>query len=276
MSIKSFIKNILSMAQPKRIVNANFTFKNENTYMADKIVLVTGGSSGFGFAIAKRFVEYGAKVIITGRNEQKLKSAIASIGVEGGKIAYLVWDLCDVTIAKKKLAEVNAIFGNINVAINNAGVWTPKRWNDIDEAEWNKILDTNLKGLFFICQAEGEIMVNTNATASKIINITSIEGTRGGFGPYFASKWGANGITRGMAKALIKNNVVVNAIAPGMGITDINPNLPKDGNLNLPYNLNERYVTVEEIAETACFLASDAANSIVGQVIIVDGGMALN
>lgn len=276
MSIKSLIKNILSMAQPKRIVNANFMFKDEKTYMADKIVLVTGGGSGFGFAIAKRFVECGAKVIITGRNEKKLKSAIASIGVGGGKIAYFVWDLCDVTIAKKKLAEANAIFGAINVAINNAGVWTPKKWNDIDEAEWNKILDTNLKGLFFICQAEGEAMANTNATASKIINITSIEGTRGGFGPYFASKWGANGITRGMAKALIKNNVVVNAIAPGMALTDINPNLPKDGNLSLLYNLNERYVTVEEIAETACFLASDAASSIVGQVIIVDGGMALN
>lgn len=273
MSVKSLIKNILSIAQPKRIVNANFTFKNEKTYMADKIVLVTGGGSGFGFAIAKRFVECGAKVIITGRNEQKLESAVKSLG---HNVSYLVWDLCDVTIAKKKLAEANAIFGAINVAINNAGVWTPKKWNDIDEAEWNKILDTNLKGLFFICQAEGEAMANTNATASKIINITSIEGTRGGFGPYFASKWGANGITRGMAKALIKNNVVVNAIAPGMALTDINPNLPKDGNLSLPYNLNERYVTVEEIAETACFLASDAANSIVGQVLVVDGGMALN
>lgn len=150
------------------------------------------------------------------------------------------------------------------------------KWNAIDENEWDKVLDTNFKGLFFICQAEGEAMANNNHTASKIINNTSIEGVRGGFGPYFASKWGANGITRGMAKTLVKNNVVVNAIAPGMGITYINPNLPKDGNLSLPSNLNGRYVTVEEIAETACFLASDAANSIVGQIIVVDGGMALN
>lgn len=273
MSIKSFLKSVLSTAQPKRIVNANFTFKNENTYMADKIVLVTGGGSGFGFAIAKRFVECGAKVIITGRNEKKLESAVKSLG---NNASYLVWDLCDVDIAKKKMEEANAIYGSINVAINNAGVWTPKKWNDIDEVEWNKVLDTNLKGLFFICQAEGETMNNRNATPSKIINITSIEGVRGGFGPYWASKWGANGITRGMAKTFIKRNIVVNAIAPGMGITDINPNLPKDGNLNLPYNLNGRYITVEEIAETACYLASDAANSIVGQVIVVDGGMALN
>ena len=81
------------MAQPKRIVNANFTFKDEKTYMADKIVLVTGGGSGFGFAIAKRFVECGAKVIVTGRNEQKLKSAIASIGVGGGVKSHILYGI---------------------------------------------------------------------------------------------------------------------------------------------------------------------------------------
>lgn len=245
MSLKRIIKSILSTVQPKRIVTANFTFKNDETCMADKIVLVTGGGSGFGFAIAKRFVQCGAKVIITGRNEQKLKTAVLSLGKN---VSYLVWDLCNVSIAREKM----------------------------NEAEWNKILDTNLKGLFFICQAEGEAMANSGTIVSKIINITSIEGVRGGFGPYWASKWGANGITRGMAKEFIKNNIVVNAIAPGMAITDINSNLPKDGNLNLPYNLNGRFVTVEEIAEAACFLASDASNSIVGQVIVIDGGMALN
>lgn len=274
MSVKNFIKSVLNVARPKNIVNANFTLKNNTEYLSDKIVLVTGGGSGFGFAIAKRFLECGAKVIITGRNEQKLRKAVESLGSDSVK--YLIWDICDVAIAKQKMLEANSIFGDVNVAINNAGVWTPLNWNLIDEKEWNKILDTNLKGLFFICQAEGDAMRNTNATASKIINITSIEGIRGGFGPYYASKWGANGITRGMAKIFIKNNVVVNAIAPGMGITDINPNLPKDGNLSLPENLNGRFVTVEEIAETACFLASDAASSIVGQVIVVDGGMALN
>lgn len=274
MTIKSIIKRLRSVIQPKIIVNATFTLKSDTNYLSDKIVLVTGGGSGFGYEIAKRFVECGSKVIITGRNEEKLKNAVKSIGSQN--IKYLVWDLCDVSIAKDKIAEANTIWGNINVAINNAGVWTPKNWKDIDEKEWDIILDTNLKGLFFICQAQGEVMSNANTSASKIINITSIEGVRGGFGPYYASKWGANGITRGMAKTFIKNNIVVNAIAPGMGITDINPNLPKDGNLSLPYNLNGRYVTVEEIAETACFLASDAANSIVGQVIVVDGGMSLN
>ena len=274
MSIKGVIKRIFSLVQSKTIVNANFNLVEESKSLSDKIVLVTGGGSGFGFATAKRFVSRGAKVIITGRNEEKLKKAVSTIG--GDNIKYLVWDICDVSISKQKMKEANSIFGHINVAINNAGVWTPKKWKDIDEDEWDKVLNTNLKGLFFICQAEGESMSVNSSPINKIINITSIEGVRGGFGPYYASKWGANGITRGMAKLLIKNNVVVNAIAPGMGITEINPNLPKDGNLSLPSNLNGRFVTVEEIAETVCFLASDAANSIVGQVIVVDGGMALN
>ena len=274
MSIKGFVKRLLGSAQAKKVVTANFTLKQDTDYLSNKVALVTGGGSGFGFAIAKRFADCGAKVIITGRNEQKLQKAIETLGTDSAK--YLVWDLCDISIAKQKMAEANNIFGTINVAVNNAGVWTPLKWDAIDEKEWDKVLDTNLKGLFFICQAEGDAMRNTNVTPSKIINITSIEGVRGGFGPYSASKWGANGITRGMAKIFIKDNVVINAIAPGMGITDINPNLPKDGNLSLPYNLNGRYVTVEEIAETACFLASDAASSIVGQVIVVDGGMALN
>lgn len=274
MLIKRIIRSVFSRIQPKRIVNAYFTIKEQKDYLSDKIVLVTGGGGGFGYAIAKRFLDYGAKVVITGRNEAKLKEAIVSLGCNN--VSYVVWDLCNVTIAKQKLHEVNSIFGPINVAVNNAGIWTPKKWKDIDEGEWDNILNTNLKGLFFICQAEGIAMANENSSASKIINITSIEGIRGGFGPYYASKWGANGITKGMAKILIKNNVVVNAIAPGMGITDINPSLPKDGNLNLPTNLNGRFVTVEEIAETTCFLASDMASSIVGQVIVVDGGMALN
>ena len=273
MSIKGVIKRIISLFQSQTIVKVTFNLVDNHSLLNDKIVLVTGGGSGFGYAIAKRFVSLGAKVIITGRNEEKLKKATSAIG--GSNIKYLVWDICNVSIAKQKMQDANSIFGQINVAINNAGVWTPKKWDDIDVTEWDKVLDTNLKGLFFICQAEGESMKN-NTLVSKIINITSIEGVRGGFGPYWASKWGANGITRGMAKALIKNNVIVNAIAPGMGITDINPNLPKDGNLSLPSNLNGRYVTVEEIADTACFLASDSANSIVGQVIVVDGGMALN
>lgn len=272
-SIKFFVNSLLSATRPKKIVTANISLLSNSEFLSGKVALVTGGSSGFGFAIAKRFLESGAKVVITGRNKEKLEKAekdLASTNVKG-----LVWDLCDIAIAKSKYAEASSLFGAIDIAVNNAGVWTPKSWTNIQESDWDNILDTNLKGLFFICQAESEAMSADVNRMNKIINITSIEGVRGGYGPYYASKWGANGLTRGMAKALTSKNVVVNAIAPGMGITDINPNLLKDGNLALD-NLNGRFVAVEEIAELALFLASDASNSIVGQVIVIDGGMALN
>ena len=273
MSVKSIIKRIILGSQPKNIVTANISLRKDSELLAGKIALITGGSSGFGYAIAKRFLDCGAKVIITGRNQAKLEKAVKELDSANAK--GLVWDLCNTTESKTKYTEACSLFGPIDIAINNAGVWTPQNWANITEEVWNKVLDTNLKGLLFICQAEGEAMIEDAEKMNKIINITSIEGVRGGFGPYFASKWGANGLTRGMAKALTSKNVVVNAIAPGMGITDINPNLPKDGNLALD-NLNGRFVAVEEVAELALFLASDASNSIVGQVIAIDGGMALN
>lgn len=272
MSILSTIKGFLNIIRFRKVVYANITVPSIDSVLANKVALVTGGSSGFGYAIAKRFVSCGAKVVITGRNEKKLLSAVEGLGENARGI---VWDLSDATIANKRLYEASQFFGSFDIAVNNAGVWIPKRWNEIEESDWDYVINTNLKGLFFISKAEALVMASNQIKIKKIINITSIEGIRSGFGPYWASKWGANGLTKGLAKELTSQNVVVNAIAPGMGITDINPKLPKDGNLALN-NLNGRFVSVEEVAELALFLATDASNSIVGQVIVIDGGMSLN
>lgn len=267
------IRKLLQVIRPKKIVTVNIVQRKEHNILDGKVVLITGGTSGFGFAMAKRFLDCGAKVIITGRNEQKLTAAVYCLKSENVK--GLQWDLKNIDIASQKYNEACSFFGSIDIAINNAGVWTPVKWKEMSEEDWDNIVDTNLKGLFFVCKAEADAMEKDQFKVNKIINITSIEGIRGGFGPYYASKWGATGLTKGLAKLLTSKNVIVNAIAPGMGITDINPNLPKDGNLALN-NLNGRFVAVEEVAELALFLASDAANSIVGQVIAIDGGMALN
>lgn len=257
----------------KRVVTANIATFDKNSILVGKIALVTGGGSGFGYAITKRFVSAGAKVIIAGRNEEKLKKVQDEFGKN--TVRYIVWDICNVTKACKMYATACSFWGDIDIVVNNAGVWQFTNWNTLTESQWDNIVDTNLKGLFFMCQAESLYMSKHSEKIHKIINITSIEGIRGGYTPYFASKWGANGITKGMAKELTSKNIIVNAIAPGMAITDINPNLPKDGNLNLD-NLNGRFVTVEEVAELALYLSSDATNCIVGQVIAIDGGMSLN
>jgi NAD(P)-dependent dehydrogenase (short-subunit alcohol dehydrogenase family) len=226
--------------------------------------------------MAKKFLSEGASVLITGRNQTKLEAAIKELNSE--RLFGLLWDISDVGVTKEKLAETVSILNGLDIVINNAGLWTSNKWQEIDGNEWTRILNTNLKGLFFMCQSEVEILKIHKQSIGKIINITSIEGIRGGFGPYQASKWGANGITKGLAKELIRDNIIVNAIAPRMAVTDINPALPKNigDNAFLVSHPTGRYVLVEEVAELASFLASDSANSIVGQIIAIDGGWTLN
>lgn len=271
-----YLKNLIKYIKHGGVVYTNVTISSNEHLLNNKVALITGGSSGFGLAIAKKYISSGCKVIITGRNKHKLDLAVESLN--SNNVRGIVWDLCDYSLAGKKLLEVEKVWGPIDIAVNNAGVWIPQNWITTTEDDWDKVVNTNLKGLFFISQAEGKAMKSTPDKIKKIINITSIEGLRSGFGPYHASKWGANGITKGMAKQLLSNNIIVNAIAPGMSVTEINPNLPKDVNDNAYLSLqpNGRYVLVEEVAELASYLASDSSNCIVGQVIAIDGGWSLN
>jgi NAD(P)-dependent dehydrogenase (short-subunit alcohol dehydrogenase family) len=255
------------------VVYCNVTQVDRGLGLKGKKILITGGSSGFGLAMARKFLADGAIVLITGRDATKLEKVMNELS--GENIFSLVWDISDISIVKDRLAEAIRILGGLDIVVNNAGIYTPKNWEKIDETDWNHIIDTNLKGLFFMCQSEAEEL--RKRKTGKIINITSIEGIRGGFGPYSASKWGANGLTEGLAKELIKDNIIVNAIAPGIAATNINPTFPKniEDNAFCSVHRTGRYVLVEEIAELASFLASDSANSIVGQVITIDGGWTL-
>ena len=130
-----------------------------------------------------------------------------------------------------------------------------------------------------MCQTEASVL-QKSATFKKIINITSMEGVLGGFGPYYASKWAANGLTKGMAKTFANNGIIVNAIAPGPAKTNINIEYFKGQTDNYynpdPRTKTGRMVLVEEVAGLAAFLATDQANSIIGQVIVVDGGISLS
>jgi NAD(P)-dependent dehydrogenase (short-subunit alcohol dehydrogenase family) len=270
-----YVRNFIKFIRSGGVVYTTIIQVDKGEILKDKKILITGGSSGFGLAMAMKFLSEGAYVLITGRNQESLENAVKQLNSE--RAFGLVWDISNISIIEEKLAEAIILLGGLDIAVNNAGIWTPRKWTEVDGNEWDRILAINLKGLFFMCKAEAETFKNKR-TISKIINITSIEGIRGGFGPYYASKWGANGLTKGLAKELIRKNIIVNAIAPGMAITNINPTLPKsvEDNAYLPQHLTQRYVLVEEVAALAAFLASDSANSIVGQVIAIDGGWVLN
>lgn len=259
------------------IVHVHNTYVAESEKLKGKVVLVTGATSGFGLAIAKQLISDGAFVVITGRSENKIKEALSELNTERAK--GIIWDLTYFSNAKSKMGEAINLFGKLDIAINNAGVWTGKSSNDIAEDDWNKILDTNLKGLFFAAQAEAEYFKRSK-DVNKIINITSMEGVLAGFGPYYASKWGANGITKGMAKELTRYNIIVNAIAPGPAKTNINTEYFK-GQEDSQYNpdtrsLTGRMVLVEEVAGLASYLCSDISNSMVGQVLVIDGGISIH
>ena len=235
-----------------------------------KAVLVTGGSSGIGLAIAKNCVAEGAKVVITGRNVDALNRAAGQIGA-----LPLVWDVSRVDLASAKLSEAKDLLGaEIDIVFNNAGVYSQAEFFDVSEAIWDTIHDINSKGLFFICQAIARRWV-AGGRKGKIINIASNRGILGDTTPYGMSKWGVICLTRGLGKALLPKGIIVNGIAPGIVASGINGIDPSENAFiqNPPSN---RVGLPEEIAELAVFLASDAANHIVGQTLVCDGGNSLH
>lgn len=270
----SYFKNMLKYIKSGGVVNINVTQIAPSGQFSGKKVLITGGGSGFGFQMAKDFVAQGAEVMISGRNSQKLDEAKKKLN--SNKLHTIVWDQSDCGNIEAKLHDVISELGGLDIAINNAGVWNNTDWHTVSEAEYDKIVDINTKGLYFLCKAEVGCFMQAKNPA-KIINITSIEGNRPAFVPYAVSKWGAKCITEGLAKDVAKYGIQVNAIAPGVALTDINMKLKENQKDNFYYSAHRtgRFTAVEEISNLAMFLASDQASNIIGQTIAVDGGWTI-
>lgn len=256
-------------------VTANIAYPQYGNILEGRRICVTGGGSGIGLAIAKKFAQCGARVLITGRNEEKLRAAIKEIGTNG---FYIVWDVSNVCLTEKKLCDASKILdGNIDILVNNAGLAPSKFWGDVDEIEWDRIYSTNLKGMFFLTQ---QLVKEWGKLAfsgyKKVINISSQGGFVGATYPYRMVKWDVRGLTEGLGKALVKDNIIVNGIAPGVVKTSMQDFSLKQGdNLYTNQNPIQRVCLPEEIAELALFLASDASNYIIGQTIVCDGGYTL-
>ena len=265
-----FIKN-----GGNNIVKVNVSFLYPSSQFLGRNVLITGGTSGIGLEIAKEFLDEGAEVIITGRNQEKLD--VTKQIIKNERLHVLQWDVSDVESIDTKLLEMNNIIHNVDTFVNNAGIYGYDDWNTITPALYDKVMEVNQRGLFFMCQAEGKYLIE-NKINGKIINIVSIAGVKSGFDPYSVSKWGAMDITKGLAKELVSKGIIVNGIAPGDVVTNIHDGYKgKDVNENAyaPEHKTKRYTLVEEVASMTKYLASNAANNIVGQVFIIDGGWTL-
>jgi len=241
--------------------------------LTGRAALVTGASRGIGREIAKALAGAGAKVACVATNEELLKSLVAEIG--GGAIALK----CDIS----KPAEVETTvetaakeLGGLDILVNNAGVTRDNLLLRIKEEDWDTVLDTNLKGPFLFIKAAGRFLMRSKA--GRVINISSVAGVLGNAGQanYSASKGGLISLTKTAARELGSRGVCVNAVAPGFINTDmaakVDPKVIEGVVQSLPL---KRMGEAKEIAASVLFLASDLAGYITGQVLGVDGGMAM-
>lgn len=271
-----FFNTFKKMYKHGGITFVNISYLNSEEILNGKNILITGGGSGIGLAIAKKCILSGANVIITGRNILKLENAIRELKTD--KCHAVSWDISNVNIIKEKINECEGVFGSpIDVLVNNAGIAPSKFWGEVDEIEWDSIYSINLKGVFFLTQ---EIVkrwkLEEHKNYKKIINISSQGGFVGATYPYRMVKWDIRGFTEGLGKSLINNKIIVNGIAPGIVKTSMQSfSLEQKENLYTDQNPIKRICLPEEIAELASFLISDTSNFIIGQTIVCDGGYIL-
>lgn len=260
----------------KTVVKVSLNIVAPSERFVGKKVLVTGGSSGIGLEIAKEFLAEGAEVMITGRSAARLEEAKQKLN--NPRLKTIEWDVADVLSLDTKFVSAVTEMGHFDIFINNAGIYEASSWNQIKEDEFDKVNDINCKGLFFMCQQEGEYL-KTNGIQGRIVNINSIAGLKSGFDAYSVSKWGSVCITRSLAALMAPYGIAVNGIAPGNVVTNIHDGVRgKDvmENAYMPQHKTKRYTLVEEIASMALYLSSDMASNIIGQVIAIDGGWVLN
>jgi glucose 1-dehydrogenase len=249
--------------------------------LAGKVAAITGGSQGIGMAIAQRFAEEGADVSFCYRsNKAGADEAVANITKTGRKVAGFQYDVSSVNDGQKFIADTAAQFGKIDILVNNAGLERRADFWDATEADFDAVLNVNLKGLFFITQAFVKNRMAVKA-GGKIINISSVheELPFPHFASYCASKGGVKMLTRNLSIELAPLGITINSIAPGAIETPINKNL-----LNDPAKLSalleniplKRLGTPDDVASMAVFLGSEESNYATGTTFFLDGGLTWN
>ncbi len=244
-----------------------------NIDLTGKTAFVTGSTRGIGLAIARAFYGAGAKVAVVGRDAERAKSVAAELGDRAAGVG------CDVAVAEQVEAAITAAesaLGPVDILVNNAGLTRDNILLRLTDADWDAVLDANLKGAFHTTRVAIKGMMKRRS--GRIINVTSVVGLSGNKGQanYAASKAGLIGFTKSVAKEYAGRGILANCIAPGYIETAMTSGLPEAAKATLLQGIAlGRLGRPEDVAGAALFLASDLASYITGQVLVVDGGLVV-
>lgn len=255
------------------IVRPQVNVLSQNNLLKGRNAFITGGTSGIGLEIAKAYINAGANVVITGRSIERLTAACDRLHKETGlknRAFAIVMDNTKISEFEGHLQKAIELLesGSIDILVNNAGILGGHITNATEE-EYDSVLDTNLKGVFFLTKLFAEYM-KANNIQGNILNIASSSGVCPANSAYCVSKWGVRGLTEGYARSLAPLGIVVNGIAPGPTATPMLLSDTKDlSHGKIPLG---RYALPEEIANMAVIMVSNMARTIVGDIVYMTGG----
>ena len=273
MSLKQYLKRgcrFILHGVPVKNVTASISYLQPCGRLSGKKIIVTGGGKGLGAAMAAKFVAEGASVLISGRNEKTLKETVGKIGCK-----YLTLDVQDTSALDKFISDADRILGGADCLVNNAGISLHEStFFDVTPETFDAQIATNLRGGFFLTQCFTKLLLKEKRKGN-VLFVSSETGETVDIRPYGFTKAAVNSMVQGLACLFVKDGIRINAVAPGITASDMT-GFKVDGNLYLAGNATERVYLPEEVAETACFLLSDASGCISGQVIVCNNGKTIN